>query len=59
MVEAVVTKCLLIQLGMVCPLQMFLFPGRFLWIMGVCIPISINSALKKSIPRRNLLRGTL
>ncbi|KAF4516733.1 hypothetical protein B566_EDAN008423, partial [Ephemera danica] len=40
------------------PIANFPFPW-FLWIMGVCIPISINSSLKKNITRRNLLRGTL
>ncbi|CAG2060112.1 unnamed protein product, partial [Timema podura] len=29
----------------------------FMWIMGVCIPISIRSQLRKKIPRIKILRG--
>lgn len=36
----------------------FIFPS-FLWIMGVCIPISIKSQLMKNVPRKIMLRGIL
>lgn len=32
----------------------FVFPS-FLWIMGVCIPISIKSQISKGIPRNEML----
>lgn len=36
----------------------FIFPS-FLWIMGVCIPISIKSQVTKNMPRKTILYGIL
>lgn len=36
----------------------FIFPS-FLWIMGVCIPISIKSQMMKNVPRKTMLHGIL
>ena len=30
---------------------LFLYSGRFIWMMGLCIPISMRSQLKKNIPK--------
>ncbi|KAJ9576242.1 hypothetical protein L9F63_006904, partial [Diploptera punctata] len=35
-----------------------LFPW-FMWIMGVCVPISIKSQLKKNVPRLKILTGVI
>lgn len=36
----------------------FIFPS-FLWIMGVCIPISLKSQFAKNIPRSEMLSNIL
>lgn len=36
----------------------FIFPS-FLWIMGVCIPISQKSAFARNIPKTEMLKGIL
>lgn len=36
----------------------FIFPS-FLWIMGVCIPISLKSQFAKNIPRSDILSSIL
>lgn len=36
----------------------FVFPS-FLWIMGVCIPISIKSQLAKNVPKRDIIHNIL
>lgn len=36
----------------------FIFPS-FLWIMGVCVPISIRSQIRRSIPTRKILLNIL
>lgn len=34
----------------------FVFPS-FLWIMGVCIPISLNSQIAKNVPTKIILKN--
>lgn len=36
----------------------FIFPS-FLWIMGVCIPISVRSQLRRAVPTRRILLNIL
>lgn len=36
----------------------FVFPS-FLWIMGVCIPISVKSQLAKNIPKKEIIHSII
>jgi heparan-alpha-glucosaminide N-acetyltransferase len=31
----------------------------FLWIMGVCIPISVKSQMNRNVPKLQMLKGVL